>query len=338
VGSGAWCYAQTLREMGHEVVECDDQGGLEQYRRSTPWRVFRKLRRGIWEAHRRRHAQLLADAVRKHRPEITIILKGLHISAADVSNLRHLGTWVVNLNHDDFFSRNPNNWTRIQRGAIPQYDCILTTREVNLAEIQPINPRVRFLGFAYYPRIHRPMVLEPHERQVWASDVVFVGTWEAERCRLLEQLVREVPARYAIYGEQWERVSRHSPLRPYVHRSRLGPDDMAKAIGGAKLALGFLRKENRDEYTQRSFEIPAYGGLLVAERTALHCRLYKEGVEAVFFDSNSGDELATAVTLLLSDPERREKIRRAGMDALHRQRHTYEDRMNELLELYRSSR
>jgi spore maturation protein CgeB len=48
--------------------------------------------------------------------------------------------------------------------------------------------------------------------------------------------------------------------------------------------LGLLSKGNRDRHTTRSFEIPAIGGLLCAERTDEHCQSYKEGVEAVFWD------------------------------------------------------
>ena len=55
---------------------------------------------------------------------------------------------------------------------------------------------------------------------------------------------------------------------------------MARALGGSKLSLGFLRKKNRDLYTVRTFEIPACNGVLLAERTRAHEAIYKGGVEA----------------------------------------------------------
>ena len=274
--------------------------------------------------------------VQREHPEIIIILKGLFVSAEDVHAMRESGAWVININHDDFFSQNNNNWSVIQRAAIPAYDYILTTRIVNVEEIRPQNSNVDFFPFAYYPRIHRPVPIPEHEQKTWGVDVVFVGTWERERCRLLEYLVTEVPARYAIYGSQWDKVGRRSPLKPFLHPTTIVMDEMAKAIHGAKVSLAFLRKENRDDYTQRSFEIPACGGVLLAERTYMHKTLYQEGEEAEFFDPYSRSELPLKVSKLLEDKTQREMLRRNGRTALLRQSHTYHDRMQRLLALHDS--
>jgi spore maturation protein CgeB len=169
-------------------------------------------------------------------------------------------------------------------------------------------------------------------------DVVFVGTWEAERCKQLEALVVAIPARYSIWGTQWEKVNSSSPLHPFLHHKPALMDDMAKAVHGAKVSLAFLRKENRDDYTQRSFEIPACGGVLLGERTKRHQGFYREGKDAEFFDADSINELVAKVSLLLSDHDHREMIRRSGRSALLQQKHTYEDRLNRLIEIYSSER
>jgi hypothetical protein len=332
-GTGGWCYAQTLLELGHSVVCADSDQHFERYRRSS-WRVVRKLLGRPLERHRLRHASSLIELARSERPDIVIIFKGLHISADDVHALRRQGAWVVTINHDDFFSRNPSNWSRVQRGAIPAYDFVFTTREVNVAEVRPLNPNIELMPFAFYPRIHRITPMTPAERAYFGADVVFVGTWERQRCKQLEYLVERAPARYAIWGTQWDRVSRRSPLRPFLRGRDVTMEDMAKAIGGAEISLGFLRKENRDDYTQRTFEIPACGGLFLAERTARHLSIYREGVEAEFFDPSRPDELVGKVRALLADPARRAAIREAGHAALLRQHQTYRDRMERLLELH----
>ncbi len=336
--SGGWCYAETLRDMGHEVLRFPDDRTLEHYRSSLPRRFYRKLFRKIWESDRRRHLHLLQEEVRRFRPEIIIILKGLHLTATDVHLLRRAGHWVCNVNHDDFFSANRNNWSPIQRQAIPAYDFIFTTREVNVEEVRPFNPNVEFFPFACYPRIHKPEPIPSQECQLWNVDAVFVGTYESPRAKLLEQLVQTVPAKYAVHGAQWHRLKPGSALRQYLGLPDLRFERLARALGGAKLALGFLRKENRDDYTQRTFEIPACNGLLLAERTARHARYYREGIEAEFFDPGSPEELCQKVTDLLKASERRERIRQAGHEAVLRGRHTYRDRLERLLEVYESTR
>jgi len=334
VGSGAWCYAEALLQLGHEVVTFSPEYHLQSYNTTSILRLFRRTTHRVLRAHRLRHVQALIDMAREQRPEIVIILKGLCLDCRDIRNLKTTGAWVVNINHDDFFSHNRNNWSWLQRSAIPAYDYIFTTREVNVREIYRLNPHVEFFPFAYCPQIHRPVALTKSEVSQWTTDVLFVGTWEKYRCRQLEYLVRRVPARYSIWGSQWEKVSFSSPLQPFLRKRPIVMAEMAKAIGGAKISLAFLRKENRDDYTQRTFEIPACGGVLLAERTARHLDFYQEGVEAEFFDANSNDDLVSKALFLLKNDVHREKLRGAGRAALLRQQHTYEDRVARLIELY----
>jgi spore maturation protein CgeB len=111
-------------------------------------------------------------------------------------------------------------------------------------------------------------------------------------------------------------------------------DDLPKALGGAKIALGFLRKENRDEFTQRSFEIPACGAFLLAERSPFHQSLFREGFEAEFFSPEDPGELCEKVERYLVNDVKRESIRNAGRAAVLSGRHTYRDRLEQLVRTF----
>ena len=63
-------------------------------------------------------------------------------------------------------------------------------------------------------------------------------------------------------------------------------------------------------HTQRSLEVPYLGGLLCAERTTEHLKLYCEGEEAVFWAD--ADECAAVCLKLLADEPRRQEIARRG--------------------------
>jgi len=337
-GSGAWCYVESLRDMGHEVEVYSERMALGQLRKSFLARIGRKLSGITWEPRRKEHVGGLLSQVERFRPEIVIILKGLHIDREAVQAMRKLGSWVVNINHDDFFSQNRNNRSSIQRKAIPAYDRIFATREVNVAEVRLLNPNVEFFPFAYYPKIHKVVPIPIAQRKEWESDVVFVGTWERARAGLLDQLISKVPARYAIFGSQWETTKLNSPLRKAFRGGEVALEQMAMALGGAKIALGFLRKENRDDYTQRTFEIPACGGMLLGERTSRQQSWFKEGIEAEYFDPESPQQLCDKVRSLLEESGKREQIREAGRRALLRQKHTYCDRLEHLLAVFAERR
>jgi hypothetical protein len=248
--------------------------------------------------------------------------------------IKESGAWTVNLNHDDFLSKYRLNKSTVQWRSVPAYDQILTTREINVSEITPHNPQVEFFPFAYEPSVHRPLPIPPDESDKWNVDVTFVGTYARHRASVLERLVTEIPANYAFYGGGWKNLARHSPLRPYVRSGSIYKDDLCKAIGGAKISLGFLRRENRDDYTQRTFEIPACGGVMLMERTRRQTSFFREGIEAEFFDPDDPRELFEKVRLLLADSDRRERLRSAGLNAVGRMAHTYDDRVRRILELF----
>jgi spore maturation protein CgeB len=333
LGSGGWSYAQCLTEMGHKIDHMSDPENKGQYR-SIPVRLYRRFRRELPAHLRREHVSELKKLVAEARPHIVIVLKGLHLSGEDVRELKARCEWIVNINHDDFFSHNPNNWSKIQREAIPAYDYIFVTRRVNVAEIEERNANVEFFPFAYNPDIHKIIKIAEAERQRFANDLVFIGTWERDRAELLEHLVRQLDVRVEIYGSQWEKLSASSDLIKYVKGQGAYGDEMCKLIGGSNMSLGFLRKENRDQYTQRTFEIPACGGVLLGERTSEHLDIYQEGREAEFFDPTDPGELIDKVRALLADAPRREAMRAAGNAALLRGHHTYHDRMERLFSLF----
>ncbi len=334
-GAGT-CYKNALQELGVSVEHVSDWIRLESYYGQSAKRLWYRLMHRVLPSDLKRHERTIEDAVHAFHPHLILTLKGLHWRSEFVRSLRRTGACVINLNHDDFFSKYRSTTSRKQRRAISSYDRILTTRPVNVPEIQPINPNVEFFPFSYSPELHRPVTPTAEQSSRLSSDCLFVGTYARHRAEMMEQLVQRVPAKYAIHGGGWSRLSSTSPLRRYVMSDGLYLDDMAAAIGMAKMSLGFLRKENRDEYTQRSFEIPACGGVLLAERTKIHNQLYREGVEAEFFDANSIEELCAKVQHLMENAQYRESMRRAGLQAVQAGGYTYADRARRLIEIYQA--
>lgn len=337
-GSGAWCYRETLKDMGHEVRSFSPNQGIEKYYRSAPYRIARRILGQIPERSREMHTRALQAEAATFCPEILIVLNGLLLDRRIIMGIRAEGTWTALINHDDFFSSLRSNRSSHLSGAIAHYDFVFPTKEVNVVELRDTAMHIEFFPFAYYPRIHRPPVPNEIERREWQSDVVFIGNCYPERTRQLEHLVRSARVDLKIYGPNWDRLPRRSPLSGFIQGRSLAPEDMANAIFFSKVSIGFLCKENRDDYTQRTFEIPACKGVLLAERTTRHMHLYREGSEAEFFNSSDYDELALKTKRLLGSEAHRECLRQAGYEAVLRGHHTYQDRLTRLLALHAIAR
>jgi spore maturation protein CgeB len=86
--------------------------------------------------------------------------------------------------------------------------------------------------------------------------------------------------------------------------------DYPRALRSAKIALGLLSKWIPETTTTRTFEIPATGTFMLAERNDDHAALFEEGKEAEFFASD--EELGDKIRFYLANDAARGRIAAAG--------------------------
>jgi len=106
-------------------------------------------------------------------------------------------------------------------------------------------------------------------------------------------------------------------------------EDYCTALSAASICLGLLSKLVPETTTTRSFEIPACGAFMLAERTKEHTELFDEGREAEFFSSR--DELVEKVIYYLKHTQERQRIAAAGRQRCLKSGYSYQDRLKEIL-------
>jgi spore maturation protein CgeB len=185
----------------------------------------------------------------------------------------------------------------------------------------------RFLHQGFDRDWHRPV---PDPKSRFAGLVTFVGFAEQDRFDKMNLLARNsVPVH--VWGNGWTRAMRaaaHDNL--HIHGHPLIGDDYADALCNSAISLCFLRKLNHDLHTSRSFEIPACGGFMLAERTDEHRRYFEENVEAVYF--GDADELLDQTRRWLADPEGRARIAAAGRQRCLHSDYSYHRLARDLIE------
>jgi len=199
---------------------------------------------------------------------------------------------------------NPSNQSKRFLASLQLYDLHVTTKSYNVPELESLGARATlFVDNAYDPAIHRPLDLTRAERDRFDTAVGFIGAYEDDRARLILRLA-QAGIRVTVRGQNWSRSLRapHPNLR--IRENWMDDRDYPSALNATRINLCFLRKVNRDRQTTRSIEIPACRAFMLAERTDEHQRLFREGIEAEFFDGFD-ELLAKCRHYLAHDSERR---------------------------------
>ncbi len=335
--SRAAMLARALSELGHAVravgSEPNDPSGERHYPADLPWRVCAKFglppdRAGVNAA--------LVSALDERSYDVLWVSKSLALRTQTLLRARRTQPKMQLVFHseDDMFARhNQSLWFR---RSLPLYDVVFTHKSYNAdpGELPALGARrVVMVDKCFDRHLHRPVATTPEDRAALGSPVGFAGTFERERAQSMLALA-EAGVGVRVWGNGWSAWRGRHPLLA-VEGCDLAVERYVRAISATDVNLGFLRVQNRDLQTDRSVEIPACGGFLLAQRTDEHRRLFEEGAEAEFFGSQ--DELLAKVRHYLAHPDERRRIAAAGR-ARCLAGYAFHDRLRDLLRIVRESR
>lgn len=316
---------ESLAQEGRvEFVFVDEAEFVAPVERSLAARAFRKLlgRPHTAKAMNRRMVEVAAE----FRPDVVLVVKGTYLTADTLDRIRD-GTGAVLANYatDDPF--NPVHRDSRLLESLLRYDLVASTKRAIIPDLEDLGcPRVEFIPFAYQPAVHFPEAPTSDERERFRSDVVFIGGADDDRAPYFERLLDAIPdLDLSLYGGFWDR---YRSLAPY-HRGFATGRDYRLALNGAKIAVNLVRRANRDDHVMRTFEVPACGAFMLAERTPTHKGIFEDGEEAAFFDTP--DDLVERVGQYLDDDHTRRCVAAAGRARIVKGAHTYRDRLEEIL-------
>ena len=350
--AGAWQWpwyeqacAEALRSLEHEVKRFSWDERFERFvpdqvepiplSRAAAWQ-----NRAIWGPTVFAVNWDLFKAVKRFQPQILLAYRATHVfpSTLRAINRASPGTLLVQYCNDDPFSPNASKvkWRHLLR-SIPIYDIHFVYRPHNIADFKNAGARhVKLLRSYYIPERNYPVQLKEGDSR-FVCDVVFAGHYENDlRVGCLEAAMQN-GFKLNLFGGGWAGAEPHlspaSPLRRLYPIAPVVDEEYRKALSGARIALCFLSKLNRDTYTRRNFEIPAMGSFMLSEYSADLATLFEEGREAEFFRSK--EELIDKVKYYLAHDTERESIARRGRERLLRDGHGVLSRMRQMLDQIR---
>ena len=268
----------------------------------------------------------------RFQPEAVLVTGISPPGAAVLEGLGKQGIRRVNFLTDDPW--NPKNGSAFFWQSLVHYDVIFSPRRANLTDLRAAGcRRVEYLPFGYNPEIHFPQRPDTDAaRARFECDVAIVGGGDADRLPYALALAR-AGLNLHLYGGYWDR---HRELRKYW-RGFVHGVELRMAVSGATINLGLVRAANRDGHAMRSLEFPAMGACLVAVDTPEHRELYGACGEFVEYYTDM-EEMVRKVQTLCKHPDRARLLgQRVFTRICESARHTYADRLRQILDVSASS-
>ncbi|MGB3204745.1 MAG: glycosyltransferase [Crinalium sp.] len=328
----SWQRAQTFRELGHTVIEFAQD---DYYDKPSLSITIVKHITKHYLFNPKKIEQFNKNfilAIQEAKPEIAWIEKALLLLPETLEKAKRIlpGCTFVCFQEDDPFGLSVAElpvWKNFI-DAIPFYDIHFVWREFNVKEFTDRGAqRVCLYMPGFYPGIFHPM---PRRRCVseYKHDVVFVGYARSQRIQDIYSLIFKHQIPVKVYGSGWYKTPVFFLKSSLFHPPVLA-QDYVSTIWHSKISLGFLSVENRDEFTLRTFEIPACKGFFLAQRSTKHLEIYEEGKEAEFFGSD--EECADKINFYLKNESERIKIAEAGYQRCIKSGYSLHERLSRAL-------
>ena len=285
----------------------------------------------------RLNADLINTSV-QFNPKLIFIYRGTHIAPHTITDIKQRlpDCLVYGYNNDDPFAEGHPPWLwRHFLKSVPKYDLVFAYRHRNLDDLKKVGARrVELLRSSYIPELNHFVILSEIDKVKYDCDVVFIGHYENDgRLEYLEEIVKNgYKLRLFGPGYEWNSLLAKSVVLKHLAPVHLvWNEDYNKALCGAKIALCFFSKLNRDTYTRRCFEIPAAGTLLLSEYSDDLASLYQAGEEADMFKTKQ--EMIQKINLYLDDDDLRSRVAVNGSQRAITDGHDINSRMAKVLDL-----
>jgi hypothetical protein len=306
-----WQRYQTLKELGHEVIPFEQSRYLSRAAVRAPLRFL---------THRFYHERVVHDFNRSllqafvaSQPEVAWLEWPMIVRRETLAEAAHRlpNCRFISFQDDNPFGTRAGEQARWRDflDAIPQYHLHFVKRQTDKVELQNRGARaVQVFRHGFYAPLFRPLP-RTCVPETLRQGVSFVGSPLDHRVRIVSDLLNKHKVPMRVYGNRWNRTFSYFRNRSSFGSAVLG-DDYVRVICGSRICLGFVSSSNGDEYSMRTFEVPACKGFFLAERTPTHRELFEEGQEAEFF--GSVEECAEKIRFYLNNETVRDRVAERG--------------------------
>jgi len=230
-----------------------------------------------------------------------LVITGWHLSVKSIETAKKHARCILNWSMEELFNNVFSAF--INTETYNKYDIIFSPRQHLFKQyLSKGIKRIEYLPFFYYPQ-HYPIVPTGKDKELWGSDIAFMGTWSKEREKVLKMLEGH---KVKIWGGGWNKSHNKFKHKFTITNKIAWLEDMSKVVNSTKIIVDTLTKEQNDKINMKNYQIPACGGFLLSQRTDEILALFEEDKEIVCYDSY--EELKDKCEYYLLHGEDRKKI------------------------------
>lgn len=292
------------------------------------------VKRGLLRILRNRLIQQmnikLIDDIKTFNPDIVLILKGEIIFPETIKKLKEISNnaKIVVWHLDSPFTVLTSTANIIN--SLPYYDVCFVFDPYYIPEmVRARAKRAEYLPLACDPDVHRSMDLTDEEKEIYGSDICFIGNYAGINSRRDVILSDLTDFDLKIWGNNWHKAKTINLERCVVGKPVYG-DEMVKIYNASKICINVHHDQSIIGVNMRTFEVPACGGFLLTDRLPELPEFFELGQEVVCYEDVS--DLRNKIKYYLNNAEEREEIAKRGQQKAQKE-HTYVHRMEELIKI-----
>lgn len=317
-----------FREAGATVLGC--KYGDILFNPSIINRI--QFRIGFGPAFRKIEKKVRND-IRNFQPDVLFFRRPLEFKPGAIKRLKkETSALFVSYNNDDPFSKQYKRFAWVLlRKAIKEFDLHFAFRKKNIDEFYAAGAKKVFLWEPYYvPWLHKP------HREI-NNNGKLLFAMHAENDMRKEAVLTLLKNKFTIdiHCWNWEAVFGKELLVEVNVKPPVWGEEYVNKLTSAMGVLCFFSKQNNDELTSRVFEIPASGGLLIAERTNRLTELFTDNKDVVLFSSI--EELIDKCRFLAVNPEKVLELKANSLQKIRSGQFSVLDRCSMALKIFKES-
>lgn len=270
--------------------------------------------------------KLLIHDVKSFEPDLVWIFKGMEIFPKTLDIIRERGIYLVNYNLDHpfrFISRGSGNSN--VRNSILKFNLHISYSQEIIRELNEKFYGIRTCHLPFgYPDLVEDLVIDKTE----VVRACFVGHADDERAKVI-QFISNKKIDIDVFGPDWTKYLMNS-RNIRIHNEVKGKDYW-KVLKKYRVQLNILRSHNCNSHNMRTFEIPAVGGIMLADYTQEQANYFEPGKEAFYY--GNPDELIANLEKLLSLSEvEADQIRTNARKRSIDSKYSYSERSKQVLQ------